>query len=154
MNILAILLALTIPYRVITWEDFKGVPNPQDVKNGITGQLMDRWTLTDSTDDGKVYFTLNWEIVQERSWVTNDDPRLLAHEQCHADISMLWYRKFEKVLCQYQGCPERQKKKVIALFNYYWKESRGLQVLFDRDSRHGANAVVEKIYEHKIARDL
>lgn len=152
MKLTYILLIAII--KQLTFGDFTGMPDPVLVQQGITGQLCDQWTLNDSTNDGRVYFTLSWDIVHEKSWVTNHDPRLLDHEQCHQNISLLWYNKFEKILYQYQGCSERQKKKVVDLFNYYWKESRNLQKLFDKESKHGANQVIENIYEHRIERDL
>lgn len=152
MKLTYILLMLFI--KQLTFGDFTGVPDPVLVRQGITGSLCDQWALNDSTDEGKVYFTLSWEVVHERSWVINNDPRLLDHEQCHANISILWYRKFEKILSQYQGCPERQKKKVVDLFNHYWKESRKLQILFDRDTHHGLYSIPEKIWERKVERDL
>ena len=108
-----LLLLLNTPtkYKVLTWEDFKGTAQRSDLDGKLIAGTCTGWTMTDSIDDGRVYFTLRCDFIPEKSWTLTNDSAILVHEQTHLYISILNSEKFRKILNQHQGTNERTNRK-------------------------------------------
>jgi len=154
-TLLYLVLALYTGPKQLTWDFYKGVPDSAQIARGYSANTGYEWNMEVETDEkGKMHFDVSCQLVPEKCWTTTNDERTLSHENVHWRICQLWCNKLRERLKQFEGQPESQYKKAKKLYDYCWKEERGLQTLFDRDTRHGLNAVVEKIWEHRIERDL
>lgn len=152
MTKLSILLMLFI--KQLTWGDYTGKPSQEMIGQGVIARTSTFWAITDSTVDGRTWYNLDYQFDPENSWTITDSENTLRHEQTHYLISLLWFQKMQERIYQYQGRQEKYSKQVHKIYDYCWKECRGLQKLFDRDTRHGQNYTVEKIWEQAIRRDV
>lgn len=143
-----------IEYHKLGIEDFKGIMRSDELAKGITGATYTEWSLADSSTDGKVYFTLSCRFVPESSWLSNSSQELIEHENLHWAISFMRCKQFAKILSKYQGIGEKDKQKVINIFNHYWQESEKLQRLYDKECQHGNNRTLQIIWGKNIYRDI
>lgn len=151
MKLYLILIAII---KQLTWCDFNAQPDKALVRQGIVARTYTFWTITDSTVDGRTWYNIDCQFDPENSWTITDSENTLRHEQTHYLISVLWFQKMRERIYQYQGSQERYSKQVHKIYDYCWKECKGLQELFDRDTRNGQNYAVEKIWEYNIRIDV
>lgn len=138
----------------LKWSNFKGAPDSSQIAKGFRASTHTQWVLTDSIDDGRVWFTVESSFVEEDSWTITDCPIALTHETTHFYISEIWADKCRKKIDKYQGCSVSRLKKAKDLYLKCWSRSRKLQALFDRETAHGTNKEMERIWEACIRRDL
>lgn len=155
LQLLYLITLISSPYKELQWSDFKGKPNPVEIAKGMSASTTTTWDFTDSTDDnGRVWFDLSCAFVSETSWTITDNPRTLLHENTHYRIALLWAKKCIDKIAKYQGCTENKKKKVSAIYDYYWAECRKMQNLFDTETKHSLNVEMERIWEREIQQQL
>lgn len=138
-----------IEYRKLDWSDFKG-PVVNSSAAETTTQLQLDWVET----DGKYTFKVTAWFLPYESFTTTDRPDVLRHEQGHVDLAQIKAIQCMKALVSYQGCNERRKSKVESIYAHYVKSLNELQVLYDKETKHSQNSVIQKRWESNIEQGL
>ena len=135
----------------LTWGDFKGKPDPNSKYGAVTSTY---WSKLDTIIEGKYYYILTSGINQEKSWVRSPSETLLRHEQLHALISEYMLKQFKNRVKPYQGGTEKENKKVEKLWSVYNNRLDKLQDLYDRETKHGQVASIQRQWEINIRNAL
>jgi hypothetical protein len=139
--------------KILTWDDYKGPVDSVLLAKGYVAHTETAWTLHDVRSSESIAFATEFAFLPDQSWTTTDANCVLDHEKVHYAISLLWYRKMQKRMEQYQNTPVANYEKMLKTFSHCWKEERKLQALFDRESRNGRVREIEKIWERNLAKD-
>jgi hypothetical protein len=125
--ILFIPFAKEIPYRTLTWSDFKGKPDKSTtIARSYTGIIIEK-------DTAFAYFDV------ERSWTRTNDEAVLWHEQIHFAITKMWAMRISNSLIY------------GSLFVAdYLKEWGKMEEAYDEETDHGNNLEKQKEWEEKI----
>lgn len=110
-----------IPYRTLSWSDFKGKPEKGALATTCSGIVI---------DGGK---TIAVFYPYESGTLTND-VAALRHEQLHFDITQTYARKIK------EGCDSKDAIKEWIL----------LEDKYDKETNHGLNMEIQKQWEQKI----
>lgn len=124
--------------RRLSWEDFKGVPNPADDFVASTNSGI---SFSFSYKESKGHKELTYQVLSnfypDLSWrlPDMDSEYILQHEQTHFDISELFARKLRKSLAEIEDEPNFQE---LAKERYHQMESerREMQLQYDQESDH------------------
>ncbi len=135
----------------LSWSDFKGKPDPTSEYDAVTSTY---WSRIDTVIEGKYYYVLTSGINQEKSWVRSPSETLLRHEQLHALISEYMLKQFQNRIKPYQGGTEKENKKVEKLWIIYNNRLDKLQDLYDRETKHGQVASIQRQWEENVNKEI
>lgn len=140
--------------RKVTWIDFKGKPNYNEIFAATTYSGIR--LVPNSYKDSiiliiKAYFEIN------TSWVKIKDSSilLLEHEQGHFDITEIGARKIRKIISNATLKDSKSALKFIK-DTYYeqWSLKLELDDDYDRETNTGSNKAKQKEWSEKIAKML
>lgn len=141
-----------IPYRELSWSDFRGKVPSNEILVGArtTAQLVMGTSEAGGifSFDVKAYFLPNSSFVRVRSDLG------LRHEQTHFRIAHIEALKCMQALEPLQQGDLIARQKADALYDHYFEEMGQIDDQFDLESNHSQNAEQEKIWEDRIAREL
>lgn len=134
-----------IGYRTLIWSDFKG-PVTSSSAAVTTTQLQFDWEET----DGKYIFKVTAWFLPYESFSVTTIPEVLFHENLHFAITRLKALQCMRALQPYQGCNGTKRKKAEAIYAHYVYSLNQLQQLYDRETNHSLNLVVQGLWEKNI----
>ena len=142
--------------RPLTWNDFRGTPNPVADFVATTNSGMS-FTYSYSIRNGsrKINFEVKSYFYPNSSWYIKKDvsPYILKHEQTHFDISELHARKLRKRL-DGTTFSDNLKPEIEAIYRKVEEERKATQDAFDTESDHSKNKAGEVKWEGYIAQQL
>ena len=143
--------------RNLTWEDFKGTPDNNQLEAAVTasGFAFDAQTSFDGVNmDFNIgvytFFTKNdsWKKPQ-----INSDYQLL-HEQHHFDITRLGAQKLVAELAKAHFTKQNYNKLITSIFDKAYKEMESIQSQYDIETNHSLNKEKQLEWNDKIASDI
>lgn len=142
--------------RKLTWEDFKGVPNPGSGFVASTNSGMS-FSFSYSEKDG--VGTVKYEVVAnfypELSWFIAEkvNSYILEHEQTHFDITELHARKLRSQLA---SIPHTRDFKMTAekIYNTVESERRAMQEAYDEETNHSSIKEAEYRWRDFVSEQL
>jgi hypothetical protein len=143
--------------RQLTWNDFQGKPDYQNVGGAITssGYAFDADMKMDSKG---MYINIGVYIYfsKKESWkkpnITSDYH--LLHEQRHFDITRLGADSFIKQLLSARITRENYSKVLDSIFDKAYTENLALQQKYDAESQHSLNRPQQLLWNDKVSADL
>ena len=136
----------------LVWVDFKGAPNNSSSYKAFTESEIKTEIAAkknEATISIKVFFDKNKSWVKETS-----NAELLKHEQTHFDITELWARKFRQKLKGKTFSFKSFQSELNTIQTAIYKESKEMQVLYDKETEHSVNAANQQKWNKKTAEDL
>lgn len=142
--------------RPLTWNDFRGTPNPVADFVATTNSGMS-FTYSFAVRNGRrtITFEVKSYFYPDSSWYLKDDvsPYILKHEQTHFDISELHARKLRKRL-DAAAFSDNLKPEIEAIYRKVEAERKAMQDAFDNESDHSKNKAGEARWGAYIAQQL
>lgn len=123
-----------IPYRQLTWSDYKGTP-PAGVEH-------DAVTCTNIAIGPDTAYAI---FLPERSWVRTRDDRLLRHEQLHFAITRYWADRMNRFRI-YDPVEHEYSRNIP----YYLDQWREMQRQYDIETNHGQDTAAQRFWEERI----
>ncbi len=126
----------------LVWADFKAF-----TESNIHTEIAAK--NSEATISIKVFFDKN------KSWVKEtNNAELLKHEQTHFDITELWARKFRQKLKGKTFSFKSFQNELNNIQASIFKDSKEMQVLYDKETEHSVNTANQQKWNKKIAEDL
>lgn len=143
----------------LTWEDFKGNPNPNDPYQANTySGFTFSWSLQQNEEGREFVYDIKSYFLPNQSWVKKGakNSYLLAHEQLHFDISELHARKFKTTLANFDssGSLAEVKRGMKSIYQQIEKERKAMQQKYDRETDHGGNKKAQEKWQDFIQKKL
>jgi predicted metallopeptidase len=130
--------------------DFKGKPKGKNAGWTVAG-IYFRMKETSDT----IKFIVETIFIRSKSFLRENSPNVLIHEQLHFDITELFSRKLRQRLAgkNFKAVKniseEIQKMHSKAMEESGWKEKN-----YDDDTEHGVNSVNQKEWNEKVAAEI
>jgi hypothetical protein len=104
---------------------------------------------------GSLMFYVEAIFSKSKSYMKDDSPYILKHEQIHFDITELYARKFrqaiiDKDFTKVKNISETMQKIANKIVKEWQKEENK----YDNDTEHGFNAAKQKLWNEKIEKRL
>jgi len=119
----------------LTWEDFIGVPTPDNQHHALTSTNME---MKVKCENNQLKFKVEAVFKSDESWSRNKKSmELLAHEQLHFDLTELHARLLRKTLAELpnpctRGAADLNKYANQAFQNWHQEQDQ-----YDQYTRHG-----------------
>ena len=135
----------------LSWTDFKAKPNTSSHYKAFTESEI----KTDvAAENNEAHVGIKTFFHKDHSWVKDKTEALLAHEQLHFDITELWARKFRQKLQGKTYTFKTFQKELNAVSSEIYKESKEMQLAYDKETQHSEIVDVQKKWEQKIKTDI
>ncbi len=138
----------------LTWSDFKGKPNKSSKNFAATDSGFGFKTGTITKDSCTIIVENNF--FKKSSWVKKDkgSNKLLAHEQCHFDITEVCTRKARKTLSLVKFDFKTIQKTLDEIFKNEHSDWIKMQTLYDKETEHSIAIEKQQEWEKKVAKKL
>ena len=134
--------------RKLTWDDYKGEPDPQADAAASTTTLL---TVSYKFSRNNFSFAIRSGFDPTRSWGTHRTAYILSHEQGHFDIAEVYARKLFQKLSEYKYDPRSYQKELKKIYEEVIKEKEKMQNEYDEQTRHSILRVRQEEWLKKIA---
>ncbi len=143
--------------KKLTWEDFKGNPNPHSDAVALTASGITFGYSVKTSGKRIIDYATSVEahFYPNKSWYLSEkaDDHILAHEQLHFDITELYVRKFRE---QLERLVVNQNIK-IQMNQIHVAINEALdntQKVYDEQTNHSINIDAQNYWENYIKEEL
>ena len=133
--------------RKLTWEDFKGKPDPTSTNAALTNSAI---TLSSEYSNKGIRYIVNCKFNKLLSWVRVKNEYILNHEQGHFDIAEAHARLLFKNLSEYAFNSRTANEDVNRIYSETMKEHVNMQKQYDLLSNHSLDTVEQVKWDRKI----
>jgi hypothetical protein len=137
--------------RKLTWNDFKGNPDPNSPNAALTSSNIN---IQIGYDESGFQYSIKCSFDKNRSWVRIRSNEVLAHEQGHFDIAEIYARKLNKAMAAYHFNASTASSDVNKLYEGIMKEHRQTQTQYDQETDYSRNKPRQQVWLVKIIEDL
>jgi hypothetical protein len=121
----------------------------------IPAYIVSAIYLYQKEKDGTRMFYIEAIMLKSKSYMKEETPYILNHEQLHFDICELYARKLRQRIAEKDFTKVKDIVSVVSQF--YEKttsEYQKRETAYDNDTQHGINAAKQKVWNETIAREL
>ena len=137
--------------RKLTWDDFKASPNESSKYKALTESIIN---IAIAGKGLEATVTVEANFDKSTSWVKERTTELLKHEQGHFDIVEIWARKFKQKRKGKTYNVKTFQKELNELYGAMNRDSKTMQIEYDRETEHSVNTREQEKWNKKIAADL
>lgn len=135
---------------MLTKEDFKAKHGGSNA--GSTSSFI---YLYPKEKNATVNFIVEAIFLKSKSFLKEESPYIIKHEQLHFDISELYARKLRKAIADKDFKKVNKIVDVIQqLYNKITSEWQREEAKYDNDTEHGMNAAKQQVWNENIAKQL
>ena len=144
-----------IPFKdgnFLTWDNFKGKPNTSSPYKALTETTI---TIDIKTKGDEAIITIQDFFDENLSWTKEkNNTALLGHEQTHFNINEVWTRKLRQKLNGKTYPVKSFQKELNAMHSEIHKESKAMQIEYDKETEHSVNEANQEKWNKKIRNEL
>jgi predicted secreted Zn-dependent protease len=133
--------------RRLTWEDFKGKPDPASGNAALTNSGIN---VEFGISDKKLTHTIKCRFNKEKSWGRIKTAYILNHEQGHFDITEIHARLLHKELSGYQFNAKTVNQDINNIYNGVMKLHVTAQRNYDLETNHSLDSTQQSLWDNKI----
>ena len=137
--------------RKLSWNDFKGEPDPHSPNAALTSSNIN---IEFGYNEEGFQYSIKCSFDQNRSWVRIKTNEVLAHEQGHFDIAEIFARKLNKMMKAYRFNAKTASTDLNRLYEDVMKQHRQTQTQYDQETDYSRNKPNQEEWLKKIAGDL
>jgi hypothetical protein len=142
------------PNRKITWADFKATP-PSSRKSAAVSYTSFAYEGNSLRKKDTLVMNLTLQVffIKSSSWATAYamDAYGLAHEQLHFDITWLVALRFEQKIRKMELTLDDYDSIIQYQYLESFREMNSLQDAYDKETRHGQDAMAQQEWQRKVA---
>lgn len=149
---------LTWQEQGLTWDDFKGVPDLENLFDANTNSgISYSWSLRSSEKEIEFLYSVETYFYPDLSWAKPEKRSvgLLSHEQLHFDITELHARKLRKAMKNYKlPVQEKVKSELRKMYRDVEFSRKQMQEQYDLETDHIQNPMAQRTWEIFISSEL
>ncbi|MBO9571286.1 MAG: DUF922 domain-containing protein [Chitinophagaceae bacterium] len=133
--------------RKLTWNDFKGSPDPNSAMIALTNSNI---KIELGFNEKTFEYSIRCGFHTEKSWVKMKTDYILNHEQRHFDITEIYARILEKSLKAYKFNGKTVEKDINKIYSDVMKDHVASQHTYDLETNHSIDSVQQHNWDNKI----
>lgn len=137
--------------RKLTWEDFKGNPDPRSPNAALTSSNIN---IEFGYDESGFTYSIKCNFDKKRSWVRIRNNEVLLHEQGHFDIAEIHARKLNKVMKAYRFNAKTAANDLNNLYEKVMNEHTQAQTLYDKETDYSRHKTKQEEWLKRIAAEM
>jgi hypothetical protein len=137
--------------RKLTWDDFKGTPDPHSSNAALTSSNIN---IEFGYDEKGFQYSIKCNFDKNRSWVRIKNNDVLVHEQGHFDIAEIYARKLNKLMKAYRFNAKTASTDVNGLYENTMKQHRQTQTQYDQETDYSRNKQKQDEWLKKMRDEL
>lgn len=122
--------------RPLSWDDYKGAPNPNSDAAATTTTLVG---IEYHIRNNEFTYSIQCRFSKNRSWGLHKTSYILAHEQGHFDIAEIFARKLNREMAAYKFNRRSYEKDLKSIYNRVMQEKEDFQNRYDKETKHSIN---------------
>ncbi|KAM3134565.1 hypothetical protein pb186bvf_013379 [Paramecium bursaria] len=135
--------------RKLTWEDFLGQPDSEDISLALTKwRIGYNYSIVKQDDRISVQVDV-WCKVDPTSWVRTRFQELLNHQQGHYYIGVICALTFKKLVSEYPFS-ENYKAEISDIFNKTLQDHLEMERTYDIETLNMLNTAKQRQWDTKI----
>jgi len=137
--------------RKLTWDDFKGAPNPESNNAALTNSSIH---VEFGYNEKGLIYSIKCSFNKSLSWGRIKNAYILNHEQGHFDIAEIHARLLNKALKAYTFNNKTVGEDVNRIYNDVIEEHVSFQKQYDLQTNHSLDSAAQRVWDNKIAAEL
>jgi hypothetical protein len=137
--------------RKLTWEDFKGTPDPSSTNAALTNSSI---TVEFGYNHKGLTHSIKCRFNKSLSWGRIKNDYILNHEQGHFDIAEIHARLLHKALLNYTFNANSVSKDVSRIYEDVINKHVETQKSYDVETNHSIDSAQQRVWDIKITRLL
>lgn len=137
--------------RKLTWKDYLASP---DVRSDAAATTSTALGIEYNMKNNSVSHKIVCRFSKTKSWGRYKTDYILAHEQCHFDITELFARRLNKSMMEYQFNSTTYRNDLNKIYEDIVKEKQEFQLLYDRETDHSKIKEKQIEWQKKIEKML
>lgn len=137
--------------RKLTWDDYKGNPNPESDAAASTTTLL---AIEYKISSNGFRYKIDSRFSKTRSWGIHKTDYILSHEQGHFDIAEIYARKLNMKMSEYKFNTKTYQKDLKKIYQDILDEKEEVQNAYDGETRHSINKAKQAEWLKIIAKML
>lgn len=135
------------PSRPLTWNDYRGKPDPNsDAAASTTTYLAIEYNLK----SGEFSYEIHSRFSCDKSWGLHKTTYILGHEQGHFDIAEVYARLLHKKMSEYQFDRKTYSKDLKKIYEEIVDAKEEMQSKYDKETNHSIYKVKQTEWRKKI----
>ena len=137
--------------RKLTWKDYLASP---DIRSDAAATTSTALGIEYNMKNNSVSHKIVCRFSKNKSWGRYKTDYILAHEQCHFDITELFARRLNKAMMEYQFNSTSYKNDLNKMYEDIVKEKQDFQLLYDKETDHSKIKEKQQEWQKKIEKLL
>lgn len=137
--------------RKLSWNDFKGTPNPSSTNAALTNSSI---TVEFGYNEKGLTHSIKCRFNKSLSWVRVKNDYILKHEQGHFDIAEIHARLLHRALLEYSFNSKSVGDDINKIYSGTMEKHVQMQKLYDLETNHSLDSSKQAIWNSKIASRL
>jgi predicted secreted Zn-dependent protease len=137
--------------RKLSWNDFKGRPDPQTGNAALTSTSIN---IDYSYNKREVKYSIRCQFDPTKSWGRVRNNHILAHEQAHFDIAEIHARELYKALKAYRFNASSVNEDIGRIYESVMQMHHAMQSEYDGQTDYSRNSPIQQDWQQRIANAL
>lgn len=134
--------------RKLTWDDFKGEPDPYSSNAALTNSSI---TVEFGYNNKGLTHSIKCRFNKRLSWGRMRNEYILNHEQGHFDIAEAHARLLHKNLSEYAFNSKTVSDDINRIYNDVMKLHVSMQKQYDTSTNHSLDTAQQELWNKKIS---
>lgn len=133
--------------RKLTWDDFKGAPDPSSPNAALTNSTIN---IEYGYDKSGLKHLIRCGFNKSKSWVKTKNDYILNHEQLHFDIAEVHARMLHKEIKEYRFNSRTVDADISAIYNRIVKAHTNTQRQYDLETHHSLDTAKQQEWNGRV----
>lgn len=139
------------PARRLTWDDFKGKPDPSTGNAALTSTSIN---IDYSYNKRELRYAIRCQFDPSKSWGRVRNNHILGHEQAHFDIAEIHARLLYKMLKEYKFRSSSVNDDIAKIYESVMQKHHDMQAQYDGETDYSRNPPHQSEWQDKIQETL
>jgi predicted secreted Zn-dependent protease len=137
--------------RRLTWNDFKGKPDPTTGNAALTSTSIN---IDYSYNSKELKFSIRCQFDPTKSWGRVRNSHILGHEQAHFDIAEIHARLLYKLVKEYKFKASSVNEDIAAIYESVMQKHHEMQSQYDGETDYSRKPPQQENWQEHIAQSL
>ena len=137
--------------RRLSWNDFKGRPDPTTGNAALTSTSIN---IDYSYNRSELKYDIRCQFDPTKSWGRVRNNHILGHEQAHFDIAEIHARLLYKMVKAYKFRPAYVNDDIAKIYDNVMQQHHDMQAAYDNETDYSRKPSIQEEWKERIEQSL